>query len=238
MGQNSGYRRCRNHRAPGLASLGRQLGPSVGFGDCRSRLRNARSDRCDRWLVQHHIRVDLSGRRPDPDTWVQGNQFTGRVVTVSNKSSFTESVYNYSSYFEYIWEEIEVAVPHHGDWEAASMILERQARRQSASEGARQAMTDVRRRFPVPAAEVEPKVFASADEGYMRLAVRFVVPIRSARTVKDDVIRRIHSSLEDAGIEIVATSVIQTASNEWQPVSPVETNEDDTDDAGNDGLSR
>ncbi len=153
------------------------------------------------------------------ETWVQGNQFTGRVVTVSNKSSFTEPVYNYSSYFEYIWEEVEVAVPHHGDWETASTILEREARRQSASEGARQAMTDVRRRFPVPAAEVEPRVFASADEGYMRLAVRFVVPIRSARSVKDDVVRRIHSSLEDAGIEIVATSVVQTATSEWRPVS-------------------
>ena len=119
------------------------------------------------------------------------------------------------------------------------MILEREARRQSASEGARQAMTDVRRRFPVPAAEVEPRVFASADEGYRRLAVRFVVPIRSARSVKDDVIRQIHSSLDAAGIEIVATSVVQTATNEWQPVSPSDTNEDDTDDAGNDdGLRR
>ena len=116
------------------------------------------------------------------------------------------------------------------------------ARRQSTSEGARQAMIDVRRRFSVPAAEVEPRVFASADEGYMRLAVRFVVPIRSARSVKDDVIRRIHSSLEDAGIEIVATSVVQTARNEWRPVSPTGTNEnedDNDDEVGNDdGLRR
>lgn len=84
-------------------------------------------------------------------------------------------------------------------------------------------MADVRRRLPVPATEVEPRVFASADEGYMRLAVRFVVPIRSARSAKDDVIRQIHSSLEDAGIEIIATSVIQQFTNDWQPVSPSET---------------
>ncbi|MEZ5247167.1 MAG: mechanosensitive ion channel [Acidimicrobiales bacterium] len=153
-------------------------------------------------------------------TWVQGNQYTGRVVTVSNKSSFTEPVYNYSSYFEFIWEELEVAIPHHGDWHGASEILEREARRQSASEGARQAMSDVRRRFPVPAAEVEPKVFASADTDYMRLAVRFVVPIRNARTVKDDVTRRIHTSLERAGIEIVSTSVVQNAADDWKPVVP------------------
>lgn len=162
-------------------------------------------------------------------TWVQGNQYTGRVVTVSNKASFTEPVYNYSSYFEYIWDELEVAIPHHGDWQTASAILEREARRQSASEGARQAMAEVRRRFPVPAAEVEPRVFASADEGYMRLALRFVVPIRSARSVKDDVIRRVHTSLADAGIEVVATAVVQQAASDWEPVSPSTTGDADTD---------
>ncbi|MFT6942036.1 MAG: small-conductance mechanosensitive channel [Nitriliruptoraceae bacterium] len=159
-------------------------------------------------------------------TWVQGRQYTGRVVTVSNKASFTGPVHNYSGYFEYIWEEIEVAVPHHGDWHAASRILEEEARRQSDSEGARRAMDEVRRRFPVPAAEVTPRVFASADESFMRLVVRFVVPIRNARPVKDAVTRRIYSGLERAGVEIVATSVIQTSEAAWQPVVPSVTPDD------------
>lgn len=165
-------------------------------------------------------------------TWVQGRQYTGRVVTVSNKASFTEPVYNYSGYFEYIWEEVEVAVPHHGDWRRASEILETEARRQSDFEGARQAMNEVRRRFPVPVAEVEPRVFASADENFMRLAVRFVVPIRSARSVKDDIIRRIHASLESAGVEVVATTIVQNAEEDWQPVAPTVTPSSDLPGAG------
>ena len=88
-------------------------------------------------------------------------------------------------------------------------------------------MDDVRRRFPVPVAEVEPRVFASADTDFMRLAVRFVVPIRSARSVKDDVMRRIHSKLEDAGVEIIATSVIQNAADDWQPVAPSKPGDED-----------
>jgi len=114
-------------------------------------------------------------------TWVGGRQYTGRVVTVSNKATFTHPVYNYSSFFEYIWEEIEVAIPHHEDWRGASRVLEEEARRQATAEGAREAMAAVRQRFPVPETEVEPRVFASADETYMRLAVRFVVPVRSGR---------------------------------------------------------
>lgn len=161
-------------------------------------------------------------------TWVGGRQYTGRVVTVSNKATFTDPVYNYSSYFEYIWEEIEVAVPHHADWRRASEVLEEEARRQASAEGANEAMADVRRRFPVPDTELEPRVFASADETYMRLAVRFVVPIRSARSVKDDIIRRIHRRLEDAGVEVVATQVIQRAKSDWAPVRAVTPPHDDS----------
>lgn len=153
-------------------------------------------------------------------TWVGGRQYTGRVVTVSNKATFTNPVYNYSMFFEYIWEEIEVAVPHHGDWRGASRILEEEARRQATSEGAREAMDAVRQRFPVPETEVEPRVFASADETYMRLAVRFVVPVRSARSVKDDITRRIHHRLEAAGVEVVATHVLQKARTIWEPIEP------------------
>lgn len=172
---------------------------------------------------------------PDGSSWVKGSQFTGRVVTVSNKASFTEPVFNYSSYFEYIWEEVEVAIPHHGDWEQASAILEREAHLQSSSEGARQAMNEARRRFPVPMAEVEPRVFASADQNFMRLAVRFVVPIRSARSVKDDMIRRIHTSLQSAGVEIISTSVVQAAATDWQPISPSDSASPDVSNGPDDG---
>lgn len=41
------------------------------------------------------------------------------------------------------------------------------------------------RRYPVPRAEVEPRVYAMATDNYLELSARFVVPVRTARTVKD-----------------------------------------------------
>lgn len=153
-------------------------------------------------------------------TWVGGRQYTGRVVIVSNKATFTEPVYNYSMFFEFIWEEVEVAIPHHTDWEHVLGILGDEARRHSATDGAWETMAAVWRRFPVPQTEAESRVFASADENHMRLAMRFVVPVRSARSVKDDITRHIHRRLEEAGIEIVATQVVQQAHTTWEPVEP------------------
>jgi len=155
---------------------------------------------------------------PGGETWVEGRQYTGRVVAISNKATFTSPVYNYSSYFDFIWEELHLAIPHHGNWERATEILEEEARAVSASEGAREAMEQIRRRFPVPAAEVLPRVYTSSDESYVRLAVRFVVPIRTARQVKDDLEKRALTRLAEAGIELISPSVIQQAAGTWRPV--------------------
>ncbi|MCB2171085.1 MAG: mechanosensitive ion channel family protein [Deltaproteobacteria bacterium] len=152
-------------------------------------------------------------------SWVRGAQYTGRVVTVSNKASFTAPVFNYSAYFDYIWDEVHVAIPHHGNWLGAAKVLEEEATRLSSSTGARSAMNEVRTKFPVPAAEVEPLVFATADEDYVHLSARFVVPIRSVRAVRDEITRCVYERLDSEGIEVISPGVIQQAREHWTPVA-------------------
>ena len=140
------------------------------------------------------------------DTPVRGRQYTGRIVAISNKATFTEPVFNYSAAFEFIWEELTVPVAHGADWRTAERILSDEARRASASEGAQEAIRQMARRYPVPRAEVEPRVYTRATDNYLELSARFVVPVRTARTVKDDLTRRVIEQLQEAGIEIASTS--------------------------------
>lgn len=140
------------------------------------------------------------------ETPVKGRQYTGRIVAISNKATFTEPVYNYSAAFEFIWEELTVPVAHGSDWEQAERILEEEVRRVSASQGAQDAITTMARRYPVPRAEVEPRVFLRATDDYLELSARFVVPVRSARSVKDDLTRQVMARLGDAGIAIASTT--------------------------------
>jgi small-conductance mechanosensitive channel len=146
------------------------------------------------------------GSGTDTDSWVQGRQFTGRVVAISNKSTFTEPVYNYSASFDFLWEELTVPVAFAADWERATEILEEEAVRVSASVGAATAITRMRRRYPVPATELEPRVFATPTDDYLRLSARFVVPVRTARTVKDDLTRRVVERFAEEDIEVASTT--------------------------------
>jgi len=142
------------------------------------------------------------GSATDDKSWVKGRQHTGRIVAVSNKTTFTSPVYNFSAIFEFIWEELTLPIAYRSDWHQAEEIIKEEALAASASEGARAAITAMERRYPIPHAEVEPRVFVRATDNWMELSARFVVPVRQVLTAKDAMIRRIRERLDAAGIEI------------------------------------
>lgn len=157
-------------------------------------------------LTPLRTKVMEIGSPTSTDTPVKGRQYTGRIVAISNKATFTEPVFNYSGAFEYIWEEMTVPVAYDDDWEMAERILTEEAQRVSASSGAQEAIRHMARRYPVPRAEVEPRVFAGATDNYLELSARFVVPVRTARSTKDDLVRSVMVRLAEHGITVASTT--------------------------------
>ncbi|MEZ5098753.1 MAG: mechanosensitive ion channel [Thermoleophilia bacterium] len=147
---------------------------------------------------------------PGGDTWVEGRQYTGRIVTVSNKATFTDAVFNYSGAFEYIWEELVIPVEHGSDWQTAERILTDEAVRVSSSDEARRAIEAMARRYPMPATELQPRVYVRATDNWLELAARFVVPVRRARIVRDELTRRVVSRLDGAGIRVASETIHAT----------------------------
>lgn len=56
--------------------------------------------------------------------WVYADQSTGRVIHIPNHLVFSESIANYTSDFEFIWNEIAVVFTFESDWKKAKKILE------------------------------------------------------------------------------------------------------------------
>ena len=146
------------------------------------------------------------GETAPNDIWVLGRQYTGRIIALSNKTTFTEAVFNYSGVFDFIWEELRIGIPYDADWRQAESILLDEARNASAGEGAQAAMAEMTRRYPVPAGEVEPQVYVTMTDNWVQLAARFVIPVRSSRTVKSELARRILTRFEQAGIPVASTT--------------------------------
>jgi small-conductance mechanosensitive channel len=186
-------------------------GRVFGVGD-RIKMGGAHGDVIDITPLRTKIlEIGTPAAADDPTqdgSWVRGRQYTGRIVAVSNKATFTEPVFNYSATFEYLWEELSLPVPHDVDWQRAEQIMLEEARRVSRAEGAQAAMRQMTRRYPVPITEVQPRVFVRATDNWIELTARFVVPLRTARSVKDQMTRRVLARLEQAGIPVASQTLV------------------------------
>lgn len=183
-------------------------------------------DRVDVGGVQGDV-IDISPLRTkvmeigsglDDDTWVRGRQYTGRVVAIANKVTFADPVFNYSASFEFIWEEVMIPIDYRDDWHGAERIMTEEAQRVSSTEEATQAIAHMIQRYPLARTEVEPRVFVNATDNYLELAARFVVPVRRARSVKDELTRRVLDRLTMEGIPIASTTQNLTLRQDTPPI--------------------
>jgi small-conductance mechanosensitive channel len=146
----------------------------------------------------------------EPAVWVRSRQYTGRVVTVSNARIFDEPVYNYTRDFPFIWEELALHLPYTADRARAERILLDAAHRHTVrlAELGDEAIAEMRRRYVVDRAEMEPRVYWRLDDRWLELTVRFIAREHGVRDLKDALSRDILAALDDAGIGF-ATGTIE-----------------------------
>lgn len=135
------------------------------------------------------MEMGSAGSEEDSESWVQARQYTGRIVTVSNKVFFEQPVYNYSKDFDYIWEEVTVPLSYTTNWERGKAILMEEVEDATRDflEKSADALAEMARRYLVPRKDVYPQVFLKLTDNWIELTARFVIPVRSARRVKSDI---------------------------------------------------
>ena len=139
--------------------------------------------------------------------WIEARQYTGRLVRVTNDKIFDSPVYNYTRQFPFFWEEIHLPVKYGDDRKRVEEILLSAARRHTAPyiDAARTAVQDLRGSYTLPEEiELDPRVFYRLTDNWVELALRFVVPERGVRPIKDAMNRDILVALEEAKIEIAS----------------------------------
>jgi small-conductance mechanosensitive channel len=142
----------------------------------------------------------------DPAVWVMARQYTGRVVVVTNGVIFDEPVYNYSRDFPFLWEEIHVGVGYADKYERAEQILLDVARKHTTpiaqlTDNARLHLKHV---YDLDPPSVEPRVFYQMTDNWVDLGLRFIVPDRGIREIKDAMFRDILRGFKEEGISVAS----------------------------------
>ena len=145
----------------------------------------------------------------EPGMWVRARQFSGRIVTVTNDKVFDEALYNYSREFPYLWEELHLPIRYTDDHARAEHILLDAAIQATTQFGdeARGAIQAFNAKYRVVMEDPAPKVYWRLTDNWLELTVRFVVPERGVRDIKDQMARHILRELSAAHIQLASTTL-------------------------------
>ncbi len=131
--------------------------------------------------------------------WVKADQYTGRIVTISNKALFDNPVFNYTRHWGYLWDEIMIPVTYTSDWRRTAEIMSDLGNKYTAQlqEDAEAKLTRLIDRFPLKQTKVEPSIYFVMTDNWIEITLRFVVDAQERRKVKAQLNRELLQQFEE-----------------------------------------
>ena len=130
--------------------------------------------------------------------WVKADQYTGRIVTLSNKALFDNPVYNYTRHWGYLWDEIMIPVTYTSDWRRTADIMLDVGNKytEHLQEDAEAKLVKLIDRFPLKQTKVEPTIYFVMTDNWIEITLRFVMDAQEGRKVKAQLNRELLQQFE------------------------------------------
>ena len=140
--------------------------------------------------------------------WVKGDLYNGRVVRVANSFIFKEPVFNYSSDFPFLWDEITIPVKYGSDYRMAREMFNKVAQEVlgNYTEQAANAWKEMVKRYMIEDAAVKPMVTMIFNDNWVEYTIRYVVDYKKRRSTKDILFSRLVEEIEKSDGKISLAS--------------------------------
>lgn len=132
--------------------------------------------------------------------WISSDNYSGRIVKLSNAFVFKGPVYNYSQDFPFVWDEFNLPIRYGSDMELAKSIVISVAQ-ETLSEYVENSITEwknVVERYYIEDAMVEPTLAITLNDNWVQFNLRYIVDYKKRRYTK-------HLLQEEIGKRIQAT---------------------------------
>jgi small-conductance mechanosensitive channel len=121
--------------------------------------------------------------------WVDADQSTGRIIHLPNGQVFQQSQANYSTGFNYIWNEIQVNITFESNWELAKSVLEKiiNKRAEQLSTSAEKEIFEASKNFMIYYKHLTPIVYTNVKEFGVQLTIRYLCNPRKRRSSENEI---------------------------------------------------
>jgi small-conductance mechanosensitive channel len=115
--------------------------------------------------------------------WVSSDNYSGRIVKISNAFVFKGPIYNYSRDFPFIWDEFNLPIRYGSDIELVKAIVTRVATELLADFTAQSRLQwdTVVNKYYIENAVVDPTLAITLTDNWIQVNLRYIVDYRKRR---------------------------------------------------------
>lgn len=140
--------------------------------------------------------------------WISSDNYSGRIVQVSNAFVFKGPVRNYSTDFPFVWEEINLPIRFGSDLQLANQIITETAsvHLMDYATFAKEQWKQLVKKYLIEDAKIEPTVTLKLTDDWVEFNLRYIVDFKKRRMTKDQLYKAIHAAIEKTEGKVVLAS--------------------------------
>lgn len=125
--------------------------------------------------------------------WISSDNYSGRIVKVSNASVFKGPVYNYSKDFPFVWDEFNLPIRYSSDIDLTKEIVISVAQ-ETLSDFVKDSIAnwkEVVQKYYIEDAQVEPTLAITMTDNWIQFNLRYIVDYKKRRSIKTELHEKI-----------------------------------------------
>jgi small-conductance mechanosensitive channel len=144
--------------------------------------------------------------------WVSSDNYSGRIVKLSNAFVFKGPIYNYSKDFPFIWDEFNLPIRYGSDLDVAKDIVIKVASELLSEyvEQSRNKWKDVVNKYYIEDAQVDPSLAITLTDNWIQFNLRYIVDYRKRRYTK----HLLHDSIAEAIVKTEGKVILASSTME------------------------
>ncbi len=144
--------------------------------------------------------------------WVSSDNYSGRIVKISNAFVFKGPIKNYSMDFPFVWDELNILVTYESDIPLAKKLVMESAEKllSEYSQNSKSKWEEMVERYYIENATLEPTLAMSLTDNWVQLNLRYITDYKLRRKTKQDLFQEIVLAvLETKGEVTLASTTLQ-----------------------------
>lgn len=129
--------------------------------------------------------------------WVNSDNYSGRIVQISNAFIFKGSVHNYSSDFPFVWDEINLPIKYDSDISLAKEIILTEAENSltTYAEFAKKHWQHMVQKYMIEDAIITPTLTLKLTDNWIEFNLRYIVDYKKRRLTKNNLFSNIYNKI-------------------------------------------